>query len=86
MNSLPGHEEYCADCRWAEACLPLSELKALVMSRGSLETDYGWDVFGFIAEAKRQFRRARSNRCPSLDRVREAAAALAPEVDFEHVS
>jgi hypothetical protein len=76
----------CAHCQAITACQPQADLHALVTTRKLLEADYGWDVFGFIAEAKRQYRKARDCHCPVLAAVQAEAGVLAPEVDFSSVS
>jgi hypothetical protein len=79
-------DQYCSACAYAETCVALAQLKTLAINRSALEGEYGWDVFSFIAEAKREFRRAQTSKCSALDRVRIEAARLAPEVDFSRVS
>jgi hypothetical protein len=75
----------CPHCQAIGACQPQADLQAMVSTRKLLEADYGWDVFGFIAEAKRQYRKAKGYHCPDLRAVQAHAAILAPEVDFSRV-
>jgi hypothetical protein len=77
--------EECEKCLWAGTCLQLADLQSLVINRAALEFEYGWDVFGFIGEAKRQYHKAMANGCPFLDEVKQKAGELAPTVDFERV-
>jgi hypothetical protein len=78
-------EDVCAHCDALKTCEPRAELETVIVSRGILEADYGWDVLSMIAEAKRQYLAAKERHCPSLAEVKRKAAALAPEVDFDRV-
>jgi hypothetical protein len=75
----------CAHCQRIQTCEPYADLQALAVSRGILESEYGWDIFSFVAEAKRQYRKARDCHCPRLAAVQAQAAIVAPEVDFTRV-
>jgi hypothetical protein len=72
----------CEECAWAGACIPASDLLCLILSKPALEAEYGWDAFGFIAEAKRQHRKAKERGCLHLADVTQKAEELAPQVDF----
>lgn len=75
----------CSSCRWGGACIPLADLYCLQVNRAALEADYGWDVLSVMAEAKRQYRKARGNGCCRLPDVLRQAQQLAEYVDFEHL-
>lgn len=76
----------CEQCRWGGTCIPLADLHCLQLNRPGLEADYGWDVFGFMAVAKQQYRKARANGCRRLPDVLKQAQELAELVDFEALS
>ncbi len=76
----------CEQCRWAGSCIPLADLHCLELNRTGLEADYGWDIFSFMAEAKRQYRKARANGCPRLSDVAQEGQKLAENVDFDNLA
>jgi hypothetical protein len=78
--------DVCEHCRWGGACIPLADLHCLWLHRPVLEADYGWDIFGFTAEAKQQYRQARARGCRQLPKMRQQAELLAEYVDFENLS
>jgi hypothetical protein len=53
----PLNASYCDDCRWAGTCIPRADLHSLIVCRAAQESEYGWDIFGLMAEAQRQLKR-----------------------------